>query len=67
MPAAFLIRFLYLQFSALEGYFITKTLPMIKIETIEGTVFQDGVDIIKEIVKKRANLHLFENGKQSIC
>ena len=50
------------KFSALEGYFITKTLPMIKIETIEGTVFQDGVDIIKEIVKKRANLHLFENG-----
>ncbi len=48
------------RFSAMESYFVTKTLPMIKIETIEGRPFQDGIDIIREIVRKRANLVLFE-------
>lgn len=48
------------RFSAMEGYFVTKTLPMIKIETIDGQPFQDGIDIIREIVKKRASLSLFE-------
>ena len=35
---------------------------MIKIETIEGELFQDGIDIIRDIVKKRADLALFESG-----
>lgn len=48
------------KFSAMEGYFITKTLPMIKIETIEGKTFEEGIDVIKDIVRKRANLDLFE-------
>lgn len=48
------------RFSAMEGYFITKTLPMIKIETIDGELFQDGIDVIREIVEKRADLSLFE-------
>ena len=48
------------KFSAIEGYFITKTLPMIKIETIEGQIFQDGIHIIQSIVEKRADLALFE-------
>lgn len=48
------------RFSAMEGYFITKTLPMIKIETIDGQPFADGIRVIKEIVKKRADLQLFE-------
>lgn len=48
------------RFSAMESYFITKTLPMIKISTIENQPFQDGIDIIREIVEKRANLDLFE-------
>lgn len=48
------------RFSAMESYFVTKTLPMIKIETIENQPFQDGIDIIKEIVQKRAKLELFE-------
>lgn len=48
------------RFSAMESYFVTKTLPMIKIETIEGQPFLEGIDIIKEIVKKRAALKLFE-------
>lgn len=50
------------RFAAMEGYFITKTLPMIKIETIEGQPYDDGINIIKEIVEKRADLNLFEDG-----
>lgn len=50
------------RFSAMESYFTTKTLPMIKIETIKGELFQDGIDIIRDIVKKRADLALFESG-----
>lgn len=48
------------RFSAMESYFITKTLPMIKIETIEGQPFEDGINIIRQIVEKRASLALFE-------
>lgn len=50
------------RFSAMESYFVTKTLPMIKIETIEGQIFRDGIAVIKEIVGKRADLDLFEPG-----
>lgn len=50
------------RFAAMEGYFITKTLPMIKIETIEGEPYEDGINIIREIVRKRADLNLFEDG-----
>ncbi|MCI9127939.1 MAG: hypothetical protein HFG28_12305 [Eubacterium sp.] len=48
------------RFSAMESYFITKTLPMIKIATIENKPFDEGIFIIQEIVKKRADLELFE-------
>ncbi|MDE6981889.1 MAG: ATP-binding protein [Lachnospiraceae bacterium] len=48
------------RFSAMESYFITKTLPMIKITTIENQPFQEGIDIIREIVRKRADLALFD-------
>ena len=48
------------KFAAMEGYFTTKTLPMIKIETIEGQPYADGIDIIRQIVAKRAHLQLFE-------
>lgn len=50
------------RFAAMEGYFITKTLPMIKIETIDGEPYKDGINIIREIVEKRADLNLFEDG-----
>ena len=46
------------RYAAMEGYFISKTLPMIKIETIEGQPFGEG--IIRQIVEKRADLTLFE-------
>lgn len=48
------------RFSAMESYFVTKTLPMIKIATIKNEPFTEGIDIIRDIVKKRANLELFE-------
>lgn len=48
------------RFSALEEYFKVKILPIIKTETIDGEVFRGGVDIIKAIVEKRADLALFE-------
>lgn len=44
----------------MESYFITKTLPMIKIATIENKPFQEGIDIIGKIVTKRADLALFD-------
>ena len=33
---------------------------MIKIETIEGQLFGEGIDIIRQIVEKRADMTLFE-------
>ena len=50
------------RFSAMEAYFITKTLPMIKIETIEGNPYEEGIRVIREIVEKRADLQLFKEG-----
>ena len=50
------------RFSAMESYFTVKTLPMIKIEKMDGSPFKDGIGIIREIVKKRSNLGLFEAG-----
>jgi len=49
------------RFSVMESYFITKTLPMIKIEKIDGQSFDDGIKVIKKIVEKRAALSLFED------
>ena len=50
------------KFAAMESYFVVKTLPMIKIATIENQPFENGIAIISEIVEKRANLKLFEEG-----
>lgn len=48
------------RFAAMEAYFTTKTLPMIKIETMEGKPYEEGICVIREIVEKRADLGLFE-------
>ena len=47
------------KFSAMYDFEI-KTLPMIKIETIGGEPFDNGINVIKEIVEKRSRLSLFE-------
>ena len=48
------------KFSAMESYFVPKTLPMIKIETLEGQSYDEGIAVIRKIVEKRARLELFE-------
>ena len=48
------------RFSAMESYFITKTLPMIKIAKMDDRPFEEGIHIINQIVQKRASLNLFE-------
>ena len=45
--------------AALEGYFDRKTFPMVKLETMDGKVYNEGINAIIEIVKKRAELDLF--------
>ena len=50
------------RFAALDAYFNTETLPMIKLKTIDGDLFQPGIDIIIEIVRKRTKISLFESG-----
>lgn len=50
------------KFAAMESYFMTKTLPMIKIETVDGSEYESGIQVIEKIVEKRANMGLFEEG-----
>jgi hypothetical protein len=50
----------YSQFASLSGYYNLKTLPMIQIETIKGEIYREGIDVIVEIIKKRAKLDIFE-------
>lgn len=40
------------RFSAMESYFITKTLPMIKIATIENKPYREGINIISEMAPR---------------
>lgn len=49
------------KFAAMESYFMPKTLPMIKMETLDGRPFREGIEVIREIVRKRADLSLFED------
>ena len=50
------------RFAALLGFYIPKTLPMIKLETMKGDIYQAGIDAIRNIVDKRVRLDLFEEG-----
>ena len=47
------------RFSALDGFFVPKTLPMIKLENIDGTRYDAGYDMILEIIEKRTHKELF--------
>ncbi len=47
------------RFSALEGFFTAKTLPMIKLEDVDGTPYELGYDMIMEIIEKRTRRELF--------
>ncbi len=48
------------RFAALEGYFIQKTLPMIKLQNSDGTECHNGYETIIKIISLRASLALFE-------
>ena len=48
------------KFTGLEASFNIHILPMIKIRTIDRAEFQDGIEVIKAIVAKRADLSLFD-------
>ena len=47
------------RFSAFDGFFVPKTLPMIKLENIDGTRYDAGYDMILEIIEKRTHKELF--------
>jgi hypothetical protein len=48
------------RFASLKGYYVHKMLPMIKLETVDGKIYQPGIDVVINIVSKRANLSLFD-------
>jgi hypothetical protein len=48
------------RFPALEGYFHYRILPMIMVHTVDGSENMQGIDIIRKIVEKRADMQLFE-------
>lgn len=48
------------RFGAIDGFFKSKTLPMIKVTKIDGTDNQEGINVIEEIVEKRMDLNLIE-------
>lgn len=50
------------RFAAMESYFVTKTLPMIRIGTMDNQPYWGGVEMIEKIVIKRARPELFEEG-----
>lgn len=50
------------RFAALEGFFTAKTLPMIKLENIDGSPNDSGYDTILDIIEKRTRKELFADG-----
>ena len=51
------------KFAQLEAAFNKNihVLPMIKIRTLDGSAFNQGIAVIKNIIEKRADLNLFDN------
>lgn len=50
------------RFAALESFFTPKTLPMIKLENIDGSFNDSGYSTILNIIKKRTHQELFADG-----
>ncbi|MDR1699805.1 MAG: ATP-binding protein [Lachnoclostridium sp.] len=51
-----------IRFAELEGYYEIKTLPIIKIETMDGKPCDDGIQTMLGIIKKRADTQIFQDG-----
>lgn len=47
-------------FGSVSPYFNSQRLPMIKVHTIDGSRFDAGIKVMKDIVHKRANENLFK-------
>lgn len=47
------------RFAALEGFFTVKTLPMIKLENLDGSPNDSGYDMVRKIIEKRTYKELF--------
>ncbi|MCL2624219.1 MAG: ATP-binding protein [Planctomycetaceae bacterium] len=56
----------YPKFRGLDASYNTPTLPMIKIRDLNRNPFSAGIDTIKAIVKKRADLSLFDEDALSL-
>lgn len=50
------------RFAALESFFTVKTLPMIKLQNLDGSTYGSGYDTILDIIEKRTNKDLFADG-----
>jgi energy-coupling factor transporter ATP-binding protein EcfA2 len=50
------------QYSNLKGYFTSYSLPMIEVHDIHRNDYPDGIEAIKQIVFRRAEASLFEDG-----
>lgn len=50
------------RFAALESFFTAKTLPMIKLENIDGSPNDAGYDMVLNIIEKRTHKELFAPG-----
>lgn len=50
------------RFAALESFFTPKTLPMIKLENIDGSFNDSGYSTILNIIEKRTHKELFADG-----
>jgi len=48
------------RFTSLKSYYEPKILPMIKLERMDGSTYQDGIDAITNIIRKRADLTIFD-------
>jgi len=49
------------RFAALDSFYVTKTLPMIRLTTMKGEPCPKGIDSIIEIIEKRATRSLFDD------
>lgn len=51
----------YIRFTSIKNnYNETFDLPMIKVKNIDGTVFEEGYELMREIIRHRMDIELFE-------
>jgi energy-coupling factor transporter ATP-binding protein EcfA2 len=48
--------------AALNYFFAPTVIPMIKTHNVDGSLYQNGINVIRELILKRAPVTLFEDG-----